>query len=212
MKSIFIAIPCMDDMPFEFVKSLTRLQHVGQTTINFNPGSLVYASRDYLAQAAIAGKSDYILWLDSDMVFNSDLLIDMVASLEDGNKDIVTAVCFRRRPPFTPAIYKTIKMGFEGEDVTEAYDDYPDEPFEVDACGFACCLMKTEVAAHIIFREKQCFAPIPGYGEDISFCIRAKKYGYKIWADPRIYVGHIARTVSDRATFEAWRANNGGGK
>ena len=107
------------------------MQNVGITTVNFLSGSLVYASRDNLAQAAVAEKADYILWLDSDMVFNSDLLVDMMASIKDGDKDFVAAVCFRRRPPYSPAIYKTIRIGFDGDSVTEHYDDYPDEPFEV---------------------------------------------------------------------------------
>ena len=211
MKKIFIAIPCMEDMPVDFVKSLTQLQKVGQTSINFSVGSLVYASRDYLAQTAIAEKADYILWLDSDMVFGSELLTDMMDYLDQSGNDFVTAVCFRRKPPFNPVIYKKIRMGFEGESETEGYDDYQTEqPFEIDACGMAAVLMTVEMAAKIIYHEKQLFAPIPGYGEDISFCIRAKKHGYKLWADPRLYVGHIARTVSDRAAFEAWRRNSGG--
>lgn len=206
---IFVAIPCMEDMPVDFVKSLTRLERVGQTSINFSVGSLVYASRDYLAQSAVAEKSDYILWLDSDMVFDSDLLIDMMNSIED--RDFLTAVCFRRKAPFSPVIYKKIRMGFEGEAETEAYDDYPDEMFEVDACGMAAVLMKTEMAADIIAKDKQLFAPLPGYGEDVSFCIRAKKHGYKLWADPKLNVGHIARMVADKAAFKAWRERENGG-
>ena len=27
-------------------------------------------------------------------------------------------------------------------------------------------------------------------GEDVSFCLDAKKMGYEIWCDPRIRVGH----------------------
>ena len=207
---IYIAIPCLEEMPVDFVKSLVGLEKVGQTSINFSVGSLVYASRDYLAQCAIAEKSDYIVWLDSDMTFQTDLLIDLIADVE--GRDFVTAVCFRRKPPFSPVIYKKIRIGLEGESETEEFEEYPqDEMFEIDACGMAAAIMSTEMAAAIIAENKQLFAPIPGYGEDISFCIRAKKAGYKLWADPALNVGHITKTIADRSAWKAWKEKENGG-
>ena len=200
----YIAIPCLDDMPVETVSSLVNLNKVGSVSINFSQGSLVYASRDYLAQCAISEKADYILWIDSDMTFKPDFLSEMLKSIE--GKDFVTAVCYRRKPPFSPTIYKKIRIGFDGEAETEAFDELPDENiFEIDACGMAAVLMKTEIAEAIITAERQLFAPISGYGEDISFCIRAKKLGYKLFADQTISVGHISRTVSDGSTWKAWK-------
>lgn len=203
---IFIAIPCMEDLPVDFVRSLTRLQHIGQTSINYSVGSLVYASRQYLTECAVAEEADFILWLDSDMVFNSDLLIDLMKDIESG-KDFVSGLYFKRKPPYSPVLYKKIRIGMTSEETQiEDYDDYPEgEMFEIDACGFGAVLMKTEIAKAIIAKEGHTFSPILGYGEDISFCIRAKKLGYKLWCDPRIELGHIAKTVATKETFKAWK-------
>lgn len=206
MKKVFVAIPCMEDVPIDFVKSLTRLRHVGHTSINFSVGSLIYASRDYLAECAIREKADYIVWFDSDMVFRDDFLIDMIDHLESG-KDFVCGLYHRRKPPFSPCIFKTIRMGIIPEEaVTENYDDHPEtEPFKIDACGFGGVAMKVSMLEDVLDKQGQMFTPMAGYGEDIAFCIRARKVGYDLWCDPKLEMGHIAKTVATKETFKRWR-------
>lgn len=194
----------MEDIPVDFARSLINLRKIGNTTINWSVGSLIYASRDHLASQAIMENSDYVLWLDSDMVFSSDLLVDLMKDIESG-KDFVSGLYFRRKAPYSPVLYKTIRMGFVGESVSEEYLDYPEnEMFEIDACGFGGVLMKTEMLKAVIDHDHNCFAPIIGYGEDISFCIRAKKLGYKLWCDSRVKMGHIAKTLANEETFKAY--------
>lgn len=205
---IFVAVPCLDTLETEFVKSLTAMNPVGECALNFSAGSLVFVSRDKLLSDAIMCESDYILWLDSDMVFSSDLLEKLYMDMQTG-KDMMCALFFKRRPPYDSCIYKTIRMGLPGESVTEDYNDYPrDDVFEIDACGFGAVMMRTAMAKAIVDEFKTGFIPLPGYGEDISFCIRAKQLGYKIYCDSRIKVGHITRTVVDEATFEYTHGGN----
>lgn len=208
MKTL-IAIPSFDQIPVEFVGSLVHMERPGLTNVAFLAGTLIYDARERLLRAAIEEKADRILWLDSDMTFSPSLLIDLAADLDDG-KDIVTGLCFRRRPPYTPALYKKIRMGLQGQSETEGYDDYPeDEIFEVDACGFAGLLMRTEVGVKVLEKMNAAFIPIPGYGEDISFCIRAKQLGYRLWCDSRVKLGHVGRSVITEDTFRRWRAEYG---
>jgi GT2 family glycosyltransferase len=195
--NIFVAIPSMETVPVDFVISLDKLKRIGNTSINFSVGSLVYASRDYLSTLAIMTQSDYILWLDSDMVFGRSLLVDLLASID--GKDFVSGLYFRRKPPYNPVLYKTV-----GEK-SEEYLDYPDGLFEIDACGFGAVLMKTEMMKDIIEKEHHAFAPILGYGEDISFCIRAKRCGYQLWCDSRVKLGHITTQIANEALFIANR-------
>jgi len=202
---VFVAIPCMEDMPVDFVMSLTNMQMIEQTTINYSVSSLVYDSRNRLAQMAIDAESDYVLWLDSDMVFDSTLLVRLMEDIQ--GKDIVSALYFMRKPPYKPLVYKTIRLSaFANEGVTVGYDDYPEnETFEIDGCGFGAVLMRTQVLIDVLARERFLFSPLLGYGEDLSFCIRAKRTGYRMWCDSRLVIGHISKVVSTDKTFKAFR-------
>ena len=73
MKTL-IAVPCMDSVPTPFCRSLAMLQKVGDCAISFQVSSLIYTARDNLARKAVDMGADQILWLDSDMVFNPDLM------------------------------------------------------------------------------------------------------------------------------------------
>ena len=200
---ILVAIPCMDTLDTMFVNSLLGMKKQGLTQIQFQSSSLVYDSRNKLALDAVEGEFDYILWLDSDMIFPETLLIDLLKSIE--GKDFVTALAFARRPPFTPCIYKKIRLGEECE--TEQYLDYPKGIFEIDGCGFACCLMKTEMFKALEdIGDYRPFSPIVGFGEDLSACMKLKKLGYKLWCDSNIKVGHVARTVVTEDSYQGFRA------
>ena len=105
---IFIAVPCMDQVPARFAQSLAMLKKVGECAVGFQIGSLIYTSRNDLASKAIEMDADFVLWLDSDMVFNPDLLEKMMDHFKDPEVDFVTGVYYRRVSPFTPVIFKKL--------------------------------------------------------------------------------------------------------
>ena len=187
------AIPCMDEIDVGFVQSLMDLQTVGETKTYFLSGSLIYEARERLAAMAVNNGFDHILWLDSDQMFKPTLMIDFVSS----EKDMVTGVIPMRRPPYIPCVYK-IK-----DDELKQVTELGDRLFEVDGCGFGAVFMKTEILQKCFDKYKTCFQPIYGYGEDLSFCLRVKELGYKIYADPRIDIGHIAKTVITKNMFRS---------
>ena len=205
MKSM-IAIPCMDSTYTLFDKCLDNLIPVGEISKTRNAGSLVYISRNSMSEVAVKENLDYILWIDSDMVFSADLMQRLYQTMTENNLDILAPICFRRRAPFNPVIYKKIRFGMFGDNEVVEYDDYPKNSlFEVDGVGFGCVMMKVSVLKEIEEKEKGWFTPYPGFGEDLSFCIRAKRCGYRIWCDSSIKVGHISQTVVDEDTFEQYR-------
>ena len=203
-KRTLIAVPCFDKIDTAFVNCLERLQRVGECRVALLSGSLVYAGREELTKMAIAEDTDYVLWLDSDMIFEPDIMERFIKDLNAGC-DIVSALCFRRRHPYTPVLYKTIRIGLDGDpNITEEYPDYPrDQLFEIDSCGFGAVMMKTKVLEQMAERYHTAFIPLAGFGEDISFCIRAKQMGLKIHCDSRIKVGHIAQTIVNEQTYDA---------
>lgn len=204
---IIIAMPCLDKIETQTVRSMFSMERPEgcDVSVKFMESSLVYLSRDRLSVIALEERADYILFLDSDMVFQPDLLKALLEDAESG-KDLVTGLCFRRRPEYNPAIWKRIRMGLPGESVIEEFDDYPEgELFEVDGAGMAAMLIRATVLKEIFETQKALFAPIPGYGEDVSFCLRARKAGFTIWCDSRVKVGHIATTIVTDETFKAWK-------
>lgn len=203
MKTI-IAVPCMDSVQTEFFKSFANLKRVGNTCVSVTSCSLIYQARTDLGQIAIQEKSDFVLWLDSDMVFPDTLMVDMMEDMK--GRDIVTAVYHMRRPPYQPVLWSKLRKGLTAEDTeTEIAVEYPQEElFEVEGCGFGAVMMRTEVLESVVNRYHALFEPIPGFGEDLSLCLRARGCGYKIWCDPKLQIGHKAATIVTRDTFKAY--------
>lgn len=201
MKTL-IAIPCMETLETEFVKCLFRLKPVGDVKIEFLSGSLVYAGREKLVDKAIEEGFDYILWLDSDMIFEPDLMEKLFAT----GKDFVTGLYFTRKMPWLPVIFKKIDVTFGKQPTSEQYVDYPKEDvFEVDACGFGAVLMKTDVAIEVVKKFHTAFTPMLGAGEDIAFCLRCKELGIPMYCNSSVKLGHITRVVSNEASYLATR-------
>lgn len=201
MKTL-IAVPCMDYLEADFVECLTNLLIAykgGEVDVKYLKASLVYDARNQLVKyAREKGGYDYVLWLDSDMTFEPDLLDRLLEDIE--GRQAVTGLCFGRRPPFNPCIYKELDVKTEGKLITPfrtVYDDYPrDSIFEVEACGFACVLMRMDILEAMGIYGVP-FFPVAGLGEDLTFCWRARKLDIKFHCDSRLKIGHIMRIAVD---------------
>lgn len=204
---IFIAVPSMDTLPALFCQSLALLQRAGDTKIGFEVGSLVYVARNSLARQAIKAEADYVLWLDSDMVFAPDLLQRMLKVCQEEKIDFLTSLCFRRKPPYTPCLFD--KLDLLPDDKGAAFSAFlsvPEGRFKVGGCGFAGVLLSTDVILSVGSKfDGRLFDPLPGMGEDLSFCWRARQCGYDIWCDSAIELGHVGQMVVNRSYFEAYQ-------
>ena len=153
------------------------MRYVGEIQFCFTECSLIYQARTALCRMAMEAEADFVLWLDSDVVFRPDLMERLMEDIQ--GRDMVTAVYHARRAPFRPVIWKTIKTGLLPTDAqVEQYDDYPEDGlFEIEGCGFGAVLMKTGVIRDVADTFHQTFAPVTGLGEDLSFCVRARSCG-----------------------------------
>lgn len=204
MGKTLIAVPCMDEVPSLFCNSLATLQKIGDCSLAMEMSSLVYHSRNHLVGKAIQLNADYMLWLDSDMVFHPDLLTGMMSTMSDKGLDILTGVYYRRVSPYTPVLLD--KLEIDGKKVdSHNIEEIPNEMFEVAGCGFGCVLMKTDVAFDVLAKFGPPFNPIHGVGEDLSFCWRARQCGYKIYADPSIWLGHVGKVTVSREFYESYK-------
>ena len=188
MKTL-IAIPAMEQMHSLTVQCLANLRQIGETRTDFIIRMPVDMARNTFARRACEEGFDRILWIDSDMVFEPDMMERLSADLDTG-LDCVTGIYFKRKFPAEPVLYKDL-----GTDTGEAetYADYPqDALFEVAGCGFGGVLMRTEILADM---EDPPFEMFPGYSEDLSFCIRMAQKGRKIHCDSRVKLGHLGTII-----------------
>lgn len=203
MKTL-IVIPCMDQVPTQFCQSLAMLKKEGECAIAFQMSSLIYMARNELAMKAIQMGADYILWLDSDMVFEPDLMGRLFESLKANDADFVSGLYFKRFPPYEPVAYSKFDI-VDDEIVAEKMTEVPETVTAVGGVGFGCVLMSTALALAVFNEYNTMFAPIGNVGEDIAFCYRAQTLGYKILLDPSIRCGHVGHYVVTEDIYKAFK-------
>ena len=191
VKKIVIGIPHTGILNSDVVMHLMNLNQQGYyVNIQLLKSSILYISREYLVRAALQAQADYIMFLDSDQIIESNTLVKMANYLDNG-EDIVTTLIFRKDYPFEPCIFSHQKELPNGQISLTYYDvDNQDltKPFYVESCGFGCIMMKTEIFKNI---PQPWFLPRPYTGEDITFMWEVRKNGYKVLCDPTIEIGHV---------------------
>ncbi len=166
---------------------------------------------------------DWLLFLDTDNVFPCDIVGRMLASQKEiaeqhGSCDILTALYFKKWPPFEPLIYHEVP----GNPFAHLID-YPEEPLRVSGCGGGCLMIQRPVLEGIVAELR--IAPFGWLGalhnrptpeyverysrnfttEDFPFNLRAAMLGFETWCDPRIKLGHMTMAEITEADFFLFR-------
>lgn len=197
MAKILICVPCMDEVAAGFAQSLAMLQKGGnETAIMFQVGSLVYEARNKLAKQAIEMGAEWTMWFDSDMIFQPDTMIRLLKH----DAPFISGAYFRRSPPYHLVAFD------ECDTENRKWSDLklPKETVSCGGVGFGCVLVKTEVLLSVAAKYKTWFEPMNGFGEDLSFCWRARECGYDILLDPTITCGHIGKIVVNEDFYKAY--------
>lgn len=128
-------------------------------------------------------KFTHLLWLDNDHTFPPDLAVRLASY----DLDMVSALYFGRTPPHMPVVY-VIDPKPDNEYVHFPLLEVPPVLFECDAVGFGAMLMRRDVLDRV---------PEPWFtidwraGEDIAFCVKAKKHGVHVYCDGGYKLGHL---------------------
>ena len=162
-------------------------------------------------------KYDYQLWIDSDIVFNSekfwqlcDLALPADAVNEDGsaneeNDRAIAAGWYSTEDGKTTSVAHWLDEddfrnngGVMNHEMVESISKR-NKPFTVDYTGFCWVMINNGVFEHEDMKYPW-FAPKMQVfesgavqdmcGEDVSFCLDAMDAGWDIWSDTRIRVGH----------------------
>ena len=207
---ILIASPCMDMVHTTFLKSVLGMDRVGECRFSITCSSLIYDARNNLAKQAVSEGFDRILWLDSDMDFQPDLMKRLSADLDEG-REFVSGLYFKRRAPIQPVVYK--EVGYyhskELDEVTPIaipYGDYPkDDIFKVAGAGFGGAMMNVDLIKRVGDKFGLPFSPIMGFGEDLSFCVRCSELGVDLFCDSRVKMGHVGLGTITEETYLSTR-------
>ena len=81
---ILLGIPCLEMTHTRFMLNLMGLKRVADTKISITVASMIYDSRNSMAQKAIEGGYDRLMFLDSDMQFDADLMKKLSEDMDTG--------------------------------------------------------------------------------------------------------------------------------
>jgi hypothetical protein len=194
---VLIAVPALDTMPTQTAYSMLSLKRDCPSRFSFIVRASCQDARNMLAREAIESGADRVLWIDSDMVFQDDLMLRLGEDLDAG-WDMVCGLYFKRELPVTPVIYKRVEMA----NGVEPYRDYPkDSLFPVAGCGFGAVMMTTDLLTRADTHKTGPFTPLPHLSEDLSFCKRAAAVGARMACDSRIKVGHVGVIAYGEAMY-----------
>lgn len=199
---VMIAVPCMDNLPVQFVESLMYMDKPEGTSVCFKPNSLVYDSRNLLSLTAIEKGFDWVLWLDSDMIVPRDTLTRMNEDVQlHPEMKMITGLYVTRSVNPEPVLFDCVDppevLGNQKmlKHVHRFYEYPKKQLFRIDGCGFGCVITSVPLLKKVWDRFGPAFAPFPWAGEDVAFCYRVKQLGEKIWCDSRISCGHVGTFV-----------------
>lgn len=188
---ILIAIPTFEHVQNEVFQAVWDLDKCGHSVdLKIVTGHDCAQARTKIAEIAIDSGYDYVLYVDSDTVIPRDTL----KYLLDPAADIVMGCCPRKNTekqdyPLCPVSCPDLSKALTFNELQGS------SRIELKVGGFACALVKTSVFSkisypyfrYVVYENKKALS------EDFYFCLEAKRENIKIWADPRVKCGHLAR-------------------
>tara|TARA_B100000925_G_C21961590_1_gene453635 strand:- start:436 stop:1089 length:654 start_codon:yes stop_codon:yes gene_type:complete len=199
---IALCVPVRDHVSVMFTRSLANMmQKCGQeqkpVTLHMNYGSNIVSQRYELAKEALATRADFLLWIDSDMHFPSDLIDKL---LNRKAKLIGVPYATRVRPIRSTAFRSNLDYNAR---LNNSVD--PSGLEKVAGLGFGCVLIHRsifEATDAPWFGLKFDPSTASVMGEDIYFFEKAAEAGFQCYADFELaknvaHIGGKAYTLED---------------
>lgn len=152
------------------------------------PRMSIDRSKNGAAELALDIEAKYLLIIDDDVLIPTPFdFLDKLIALD---APIAAADVLIRGYPFDHMFFKYTENGKGLRTVSKLPRNHTRGRFEVDAVGFSCCLITTELLKGL---SKPYFVTGINNTEDIYFCVKARdKYpDCKILVDTSLICGHI---------------------
>ena len=150
-------------------------------------GGYVAHNRNRSVEQAKEDKSDYIMFIDNDMLFPPSGIVRLL----DHDKDIV-GVHYNARGVPGKTVYSTVKVaGVDGQPGDK--NEIPAQLFTCYSVGTGFMLIRMSVFEKLKKPYFVAFEEENGehHTEDVEFCHQAKLAGFETWCSPTIKMGHI---------------------
>ena len=177
-----ILVPTRDTVHTHFAYCLTQLYNTTReigidTYLFFDSSTILLNQRERLLEKAKEINSDYVLWLDSDMMFPSTTAVRLL----NHNQDIVACNYMKRTNE-----KKTVAYTDLNDWDSWLRMDIKDNLIEVQGVGMGCMLMKTSVfdkinKPYFEFTYKEDTQDF--FGEDFNLQKKLRDCNYKIYID-----------------------------
>lgn len=182
---IFIAIPTTGNIRTELAIFLLGLnRQIYDVIVSFTIGGTIAHNRNKLVENFLKTDYEWFLFIDSDTVPPINIL-DMTKN----GKDICSGVYHSfKGNKLRPLIFEKYKDRYKF-----IQKDNKDYLIEVDAVGTGCLLIHRNV---FDIMKKPYFEflydeiGLVKLSEDLNFCKKAQKAGFKIWVDKRMGASH----------------------
>lgn len=218
---VMICLPTKGEMKTKTHDCLMRayLRTIGEgikTTIVYAEGTLVSAVRSALVKSFLDSNYTHLFFIDSDMTFEDDIILKLL----NHNKDIVCGVA-KVRGGKNFNVYHWVPHQEKYAPVTQINQPVL---IEIDNTGCACVLIRRKVFEDIVNKKRElgkrfhemwekesdpfakqlffnlkkdecAFSAVGEKSEDMIFFEMARTFGYKMYCDLGIQLGHICDEV-----------------
>ncbi len=164
-------------------------------------GGDIAEKRERQTHAALEMGCTHIWFIDGDMVFHPDILVDLFSLLGKG-ASLAGGLCYRGYPPWEPVVWHPTEKRM----LLPVRDFDFGAPVEARATGAACLLVKREVFDVVerpwfmIRRDPENYVRAVE-GEDFYFTSRATALGFKLLIHTAYDVDHIRDFPVNREIF-----------
>lgn len=189
---ILLAIPTFENILPEVFQAVYDLDKGGhEVDFKFVKGYDCAKARNVIAKKALEGNYDYVLMLDSDTIIPKDALVVML----EHPADVILGCCPRKNTKEKRTVLFPLKDNATGYFKPLYYENMTDERMELRGGGFACALISVSMLKKLKYPYFKYVVYENGdaLSEDLYFCSEARKQGFKIWGEPRVKCGHLAR-------------------
>ncbi len=147
---------------------------------------------------------DWLLFLDTDMVFEPDIFEKMHKIATENNIEVLSGIYYQRQPPHIPVVYKIVDGQFFSWDPFQ----FEESLLPTDGAGAGYLLIKKTVFERIEKElQEEPFSIISPNSEDYSFFLRLKKLGIQPYITKDVMCGHTATQIIGKDNFQISKAN-----